>query len=54
MKFGMLVELLFLIPNILIFFKIGQIEPKLQVFTDGYFLCSLKQKIYEKLGGLTS
>jgi len=29
MKFGMLVELLFLIPNIPFFFKIGQLEPKL-------------------------
>ena len=37
-----------------IFFKIGQVEPKLWVFKDGHFLCSLKQKIHEKFGGLTS
>jgi len=35
------------------FFKIGQVEPKLWAFKDGYFLCSLKQKIHEKFGGLT-
>jgi len=36
------------------FFKIGQVQPKLWVFKDGHFLCSLKRKIHEKFGGLTS
>ena len=35
------------------FFKISQVEPKLWVFKDGHFLCSLKQKVHEKFGGLT-
>jgi len=34
-------------------FQIGQVEPKLWLFKDGHFLCSLKQKIHEKFGGLT-
>ena len=40
-------------PKIPIFLKIGRVEPKLWVFKNSHFLCSLKQKIHENFGGLT-
>jgi len=35
-------------------FNINQVESKLWEFQDSHFLCSLKRKIHEKFGGLTS